>query len=299
MAFTLGNNAAEMASNKPASAATAFQLAGAETGAQTIVAAIGDTNQSVFMAQKVDANKNPAGAWQIFLGTVTDATPDTISQDSIIKSSTGSSAIDWSATGENSSPLITAVVDVARIGSRRIHSSGSISGSPTYITIGGSSNPFTAGKNYEIEFIGLRAGTDAVSVRAEVYSAGAWDTAAGKYASRGYSAYDGTTSSWANGGTLAYWGMSNLAMTVGNATTSGAEELFSAVIELLDPANPNAVPFFRGFHSYSYSSLGQQATGEFCGQYEGKAALLGIRVFPSGGTWDSGSYICWEIDKTA
>lgn len=299
MAFTLGNNAAEMASNKPASAATAFQLAGAETGAQTIVAAIGDTNQSVFMAQKVDANKNPSGAWQIFLGTVTDAATDTISQDTIIKSSTGSSAIDWSATGENSSPLITAVVDVARLGSRRIHSAGSISGSPSYITIGGPSTSFVSGRNYEIELIGLRTGTDAVAIRAEVYSAGAWDSAAGKYSSRGYTAYDATTNAWANGGTLAYWGITNTALTAGNATTAGAEELFSAVIELLDPANPNAVPFFRGFHSYAYSSAGQQVTGEFCGQYEGKAAMLGVRFFPSGGTWDSGSYICWEIDKTA
>jgi hypothetical protein len=58
----------------------------------------------VFCAEKVDANGNPAGAWETFVGTYTNGTTS-VSRDYLISSSTGS-FIDWSATGENSSPEI-------------------------------------------------------------------------------------------------------------------------------------------------------------------------------------------------
>ncbi|MCC7413324.1 MAG: hypothetical protein IT495_17040 [Gammaproteobacteria bacterium] len=114
MVFRLGNAAQVDATNKPASAATDFQLGSAVTGRQTIVAAIGSGNSSAFRAEKIDANGNPAGAWELFIGVVTSGAPNTLTRATLIQSSTGA-FIDWSATGENASPRISCVVDAIRL----------------------------------------------------------------------------------------------------------------------------------------------------------------------------------------
>src|SRR5690606_31490816 len=89
-------------------AATAFDLGGPRTGFRGFVAGIGSGNSCVATAQKVDANGSPTGAWETFVGTVTGASPDTLSRDHLIVSSSGS-FIDWSAEGENSSPDVFVV----------------------------------------------------------------------------------------------------------------------------------------------------------------------------------------------
>lgn len=93
----------ETTTNKPATGAAAFNLGGAKTGFRTFVSGIGDTHKCVYVAQEVDGNGNPSGAWEVQVGTVTDGSPDTLSRDHLIASSTGS-FIDWSAAGENASP---------------------------------------------------------------------------------------------------------------------------------------------------------------------------------------------------
>lgn len=188
MAFRLGNNAQEMASNQPASSATAFNLAGAETGRQTILAAIGDDNSATFIAQEVDANGNPAGAWQLFVGTLNDATPDTLSQDTIIASSNAGSAVDWSAL---SAPLITAVVDDLRMPRR-------VAGT-TFA--GAASFDFSTRADcvYLCVFAGIALSNDAVALGWQVRpSGGAVETGASDY--QNHNAYQGGEGSPAGAG---------------------------------------------------------------------------------------------------
>jgi hypothetical protein len=113
MAIRYAERVKETTSNKPATAAAAFDLGGAPTGFRGFVAGIGNAVRCVYCAQKVDANGNPAGAWEIAVGTVVDAATDTLSREYLISSSSGS-FIDWSAAGENSSPDVF-VVDHASI----------------------------------------------------------------------------------------------------------------------------------------------------------------------------------------
>ena len=60
-----------------------LELAGAASGFQSFVSGIGTTNTTYYGL--IDAN----GAWEIGIGTVTDASPDTLSRTTILASSTG------------------------------------------------------------------------------------------------------------------------------------------------------------------------------------------------------------------
>ena len=62
-----------------------ISLAGAVGQFQTFVAGIGTTNTTYYAIE--DANGT---AWEVGLGTVTDASPDTLSRSTILASSTGS-----------------------------------------------------------------------------------------------------------------------------------------------------------------------------------------------------------------
>ena len=59
-----------------------FSLAGAQTGFDTFVAGIGSTNTTYYAIYNQGTTE-----WEVGLGTVTDATPDTISRDTVISSS--------------------------------------------------------------------------------------------------------------------------------------------------------------------------------------------------------------------
>ena len=72
-----------------------LELAGAASGFQSFVSGIGTTNTTYYGL--IDAN----GAWEIGIGTVTDASPDTISRDTVISSSNSDSKVDFSAGTKN------------------------------------------------------------------------------------------------------------------------------------------------------------------------------------------------------
>jgi len=65
-------------------------LAGAETGFQTFVAGIGNSNTTYYAI--VDGN---TGDFEVGIGTVTDASPDTLSRDTILQSSNSDSAVNF------------------------------------------------------------------------------------------------------------------------------------------------------------------------------------------------------------
>ena len=73
-----------------------FSLAGAATGYESFVAGIGTTNTTYYAIEL-----NSAGEWEVGIGTVTDATPDTLSRDTIITSSNSDSAVNFSAGTKN------------------------------------------------------------------------------------------------------------------------------------------------------------------------------------------------------
>jgi hypothetical protein len=67
-------------------------LAGAQTGFQTFVAGVGNSNTTYYAI--VDGS---TGAFEVGIGTVTDASPDTLSRDTILQSSNSDNAVDFAA----------------------------------------------------------------------------------------------------------------------------------------------------------------------------------------------------------
>ncbi len=75
----------------------AYQLAGVPAsgelpGAQTFVAGIGNANACYYYAHEVGG-----AAWERGIGTVADATPDTLTRTTIHKSSNAGAAVDWTS----------------------------------------------------------------------------------------------------------------------------------------------------------------------------------------------------------
>ena len=73
-----------------------INLAGAETGFETFVAGIGNSNTTYYAIVHTSANE-----FEIGVGTVTDASPDTLSRTTIISSTNSDSAVDFSAGTKN------------------------------------------------------------------------------------------------------------------------------------------------------------------------------------------------------
>ena len=71
-------------------------LGGAETGYESFVSGVGTTNKTFYAIEL-----NSAGEFEVGIGTVTDATPDTLSRDTVISSSNGDALVDFSAGTKN------------------------------------------------------------------------------------------------------------------------------------------------------------------------------------------------------
>jgi hypothetical protein len=69
-----------------------INLAGAATNFQSFVAGIGDGNRCYYAI--VDNTNN---AWEIGIGTVTDAVTDTLSRDTVLASSNSNALVNFSA----------------------------------------------------------------------------------------------------------------------------------------------------------------------------------------------------------
>lgn len=67
-----------------------YSLAGAATGFQTFVAGIGNGNTCLYCAED-------GTDWEVGVGTVTDATPDTLARTTILASSNAGGAVNWGA----------------------------------------------------------------------------------------------------------------------------------------------------------------------------------------------------------
>ena len=69
-----------------------LNLAGAVTGFQTFVAGIGNSNTTYYAIAHQTADE-----WEVGVGTITDASPDTLARTSIISSSNSGAAVDFAA----------------------------------------------------------------------------------------------------------------------------------------------------------------------------------------------------------
>ena len=73
-----------------------LNLAGAETGYESFVSGIGTGNTTYYAIEL-----NSASEFEVGIGTVTDATPDTLSRDTVISSSNGDAKVNFSAGTKN------------------------------------------------------------------------------------------------------------------------------------------------------------------------------------------------------
>lgn len=80
-----------------------YNLAGVVTGFQTFVAGIGDTNTCYYCA--TDGTN-----WEVGIGTITDATPDTLARTVVLASSNAGAAVSWAAGTRNIFCTIPAIV---------------------------------------------------------------------------------------------------------------------------------------------------------------------------------------------
>ena len=69
-----------------------FSLAGAEIGFETFVSGVGDGNVTYYAISNDGTTE-----FEVGIGTVTDATPDTLSRDTIISSSNSDALVNFSA----------------------------------------------------------------------------------------------------------------------------------------------------------------------------------------------------------
>ena len=73
-----------------------IDLAGAETGYEGFVAGVGNGNTTYYAIEL-----NSAGEFEVGIGTVTDASPDTLSRDTVISSSNSDAKVNFSAGTKN------------------------------------------------------------------------------------------------------------------------------------------------------------------------------------------------------
>ena len=73
-----------------------IDLGGAETGFETFVSGVGNGNTTFYAIEL-----NSAGEFEVGIGTITDASPDTLSRDTVISSSNSDAKVDFSAGSKN------------------------------------------------------------------------------------------------------------------------------------------------------------------------------------------------------
>ena len=89
MAFVLNDRVKETSTS---TGTGTINLAGAETGFETFVSGVGTTNNTFYCISHDGTNE-----FEVGIGTVTDATPDTLSRDTIISSSNSDNAVAFTA----------------------------------------------------------------------------------------------------------------------------------------------------------------------------------------------------------
>ena len=69
-----------------------INLAGAASGFQSFVDGVGDGNTTYYVIE--DANGT---AWEVGIGTITDASPDTLARTTVLASTNSNNAVNWAS----------------------------------------------------------------------------------------------------------------------------------------------------------------------------------------------------------
>jgi hypothetical protein len=89
MAFVLNDRVKETSTT---TGTGTFSLAGAETGFESFVSGVGDGNVTYYAISNDGTNE-----FEVGIGTVTDATPDTLARTTVISSSNSDALVNFSA----------------------------------------------------------------------------------------------------------------------------------------------------------------------------------------------------------
>ena len=89
MAFVLNDRVKETSTT---TGTGTFSLAGAETGFESFVSGVGDGNTTYYAI-----SNDGTSEWEVGIGTVTDATPDTLARTTVISSSNSDALVNFSA----------------------------------------------------------------------------------------------------------------------------------------------------------------------------------------------------------
>jgi hypothetical protein len=89
MAFVLNDRVKETSTT---TGTGTFSLAGAEIGFESFVSGVGDGNTTYYAI-----SNDGTSEWEVGIGTVTDATPDTLSRATVISSSNSDALVNFSA----------------------------------------------------------------------------------------------------------------------------------------------------------------------------------------------------------
>ncbi len=98
-----------------------INLAGAESGFETFVQGVGNSNTTYYAIVHTSANE-----FEVGLGTVTDASPDTLSRTTILSSTNSDSAVDFSAGTKNVFCTLPASKAVIEDGSNNVALAGTV-----------------------------------------------------------------------------------------------------------------------------------------------------------------------------
>ena len=120
MAFVLNDRVKETTTS---TGTGTIQLAGAETGFETFVAGIGNSNECYYCIQAQGGS-----AFEVGRGTVTDGSPDTLSRVEVFSSSNSDSLVDFSAGTKDVFCTLPASKAVVEDASNNVAIGGTIDG---------------------------------------------------------------------------------------------------------------------------------------------------------------------------
>lgn len=247
-----------------------LSLAGAATGFRTFVAAgAGGLKVRYAIVQS-------GGNWETGIGTITDATPDTLSRDSVTASSNAGSLVNFGAVQKD-------VFIVAGEGDIRWHkiASSTLTGAGT--------EDFESGLDGTYDYIEWRFRdvevTDSTVVSLRVKEAGAYKSGASDYQ---YNYHElKTVESFASN-----TASDRVELIISNFG-GGTGEKVNGIIRLSGPDQASLFKVFR-FDMWGMTNAGTVMTSYGSGAYVANSnAITGVQFLPNTGTLETGTIEQW------
>jgi len=127
-----------------------LDLAGAVTGWETFVAGVGNGNTTYYAI-----HEEGTANWEVGTGTITDATPDTLSSRTPISSSNSDSAVDFNSGGSSNTLNIFCTLPASKTMDMTLTTAGDI------LYASANNTPARLGKGAEAEVLTMNTGATA------------------------------------------------------------------------------------------------------------------------------------------